>query len=94
MFNLPRNRPREDYGKITGRRRKAVDAKFGAREAAIGLHTPPERPHPSYRRLSRYDCTGLIWLLEGRPVVALTAATAAIENPTGNITMYSRHPYR
>jgi hypothetical protein len=28
----------------------------------------------------------LIWLLEGRPVVALTAGAAAIENPTGNIT--------
>src|SRR5262249_49504621 len=33
----------------------------------FGLHTPPEQPHPSYRRLSRYDCTGLIWLLQGRP---------------------------
>ena len=57
----------------------------------FGLHTPPERPHPSYRRLSRYDCTGLIWLLEGRPVVALTESTAAIENPTVNITVYRKH---
>jgi hypothetical protein len=57
----------------------------------FGLHTPPERPHPSYSRLSRYDCTGLIWLLQGRPVVALTEATAAIRNPTtGNITVYRR----
>ena len=57
----------------------------------FGLHTPPEQPHPSYSRLSRYDCTGLIWLLQGRPVVALTAATAAIENPaTGSITTYRR----
>jgi len=31
----------------------------------FGLHTPPENPRPSYRRLSRYDETGLIWLLEG-----------------------------
>jgi hypothetical protein len=56
----------------------------------FGLHTPPDRPHPSYNRLSRYDCTGLVWLLQGRPVVALTADTAAIENPTGNITIYRR----
>ena len=77
-------------------------AKWGTQAEALGwtsadlfgLAPVPEQPHPSYRRLSRYDCTGLIWLLEGRPVVALTAATAAIENPTGNITMYSRHPYR
>jgi hypothetical protein len=56
----------------------------------FGLHEIPAKPHPSYRRLSRYDCTGLIWLLEGRPVVALTADTAVTENPTGNITTYRR----
>jgi hypothetical protein len=48
----------------------------------FGLHRPPEKPHPSYSRLSRYDETGLIWLLQGREVVALTEATAAIQNPT------------
>jgi hypothetical protein len=52
----------------------------------FGLHTPPERPHPSYSRLSRYDCTGLCWLLQGCPVVALTEDTATIRNPaTGRI---------
>jgi hypothetical protein len=56
----------------------------------FGLHTPPEQRHPSYRRLSRYDAAGLCWLLQGRPVVALTEATAAIENPTGAITTYRR----
>jgi len=57
----------------------------------FGLHQPPEQPHPSYRRLSRYDCTGLVWLLEGRPVVALTADTASIRHPTGGITTYRKH---
>jgi hypothetical protein len=57
----------------------------------FGLHEPPEKPHPSYRRLSRYDQTGLIWLLAGRPVVALTATTAAIKSPTGAITVYRGH---
>ena len=74
-------------------------AKWGTQAEALGwksadlfgLAPLPERPHPSYRRLSRYDCTGLIWLLQGRPVVALTEATAAIENPTGNITVYRKH---
>jgi hypothetical protein len=56
----------------------------------FGLHPPPDNPAPSYRRLSRYDHTGLIWLLAGRPVVALTEATAAIQNPTGNVTVYRR----
>jgi hypothetical protein len=58
----------------------------------FGLHTPPERPHPSYNRLSRYDATGLIWLLAGREVVALTTDTASIRNPkTGTITTYRKH---
>jgi hypothetical protein len=57
----------------------------------FGLHTAPAQPHPSYRRLSRYDETGLVWLLQGRPVVALTEATAAIQSSTGAITIYRRH---
>ena len=56
----------------------------------FGLAQAPARPHPSYRRLSRYDETGLIWLLQGRPVAALTETTAAIQNPTGAITTYRR----
>jgi hypothetical protein len=57
----------------------------------FGLHTPPDKPHPSYDRLSRYDETGLIWLLQGRPVVGLTALTAAIQNPSESITCYRKH---
>lgn len=58
----------------------------------FGLHTPPDKPHPTYSRLSRYDETGLIWLLEGREVMALTEATATIKNSsdTGAITTYRR----
>ena len=37
----------------------------------FGLHEVPANPHPTYQRLSRYDCTGLVWLLQGCPVVAL-----------------------
>ena len=57
----------------------------------FGLHEVPANPHPTYQRLSRYDCTGLIWLLQGCPVVALTEETAAIKMPTGSITTYRRH---
>jgi hypothetical protein len=57
----------------------------------FGLHTPPERPHPSYNRLSRYNCTGLVWVLQDREVIALTGATASIRDPdTGAITTYRR----
>jgi hypothetical protein len=57
----------------------------------FGLLPIPDRAAPWFDRLSRYDETGLVWLLRGRPVAALTEATAAIENPkTGNITVYRR----
>jgi hypothetical protein len=57
----------------------------------FGLHGPPPQPHPSYRQLSRYDCTGLVWLLDGRSVVALTAEAATIKTPGGSVlTTYYR----
>ena len=58
----------------------------------FGLASVPDSPHPSYCRLSRYDETGLIWLLRGRAVLALTESTAAIGSPTGTVTVYSRKP--
>ena len=57
----------------------------------FGLQELPAKPHPSYSRLSRYDETGLIWLLQGREVVALTEATAAIQSAAGAITVYRKH---
>lgn len=57
----------------------------------FGLHPIPERPVASYRRLSRYDCTGLVWLLQGRHVVALTADTAAIQTESGGILAYRKN---
>jgi hypothetical protein len=56
----------------------------------FGLLTVPEHAKPSFNRLSRYDETGLIWVLGGRKVLALTRETAAIHNPSGSITTYRR----
>jgi hypothetical protein len=74
-------------------------ARWGKQAEALGwtardmfeLQTPPAKPHPSYSRLSRYDETGLIWLVQGREVVALTEATASIRGAVGNITIYRKH---
>jgi hypothetical protein len=65
---------------------------FGWSSADLfGLAPVPTKPHPSFRRLSRYDLTGLCWSLEGREVIALTEATASIKNPkTGTLTTYRR----
>ena len=59
-------------------------------EELFGLHDSPTKPHPSYNRLSRYDCTGLIWLLGGNPVVAMTETTAAVQHESGSITVYRK----
>ena len=60
---------------------------FGwAERELFGLHPVPERPAPSYKRLSRYDERGLIWLLRSRPVVVLTETTAAIQGATAVLT--------
>jgi hypothetical protein len=56
----------------------------------FGLAPVPDKPGANFQRLSRYDLTGLIWLLRGDPVVALTATTATIRHATGNITTYRR----
>jgi len=56
----------------------------------FGLAPVPDKPKANYHRLSRYDLTGLIWLLRGDPVVALTETSAAIRHATGNITTYRR----
>jgi hypothetical protein len=56
-----------------------------------GLHKPPDNPASSYSRLSRYDETGLLWLLQGRQVTALSSNIAAIKSPTtGSITKYRK----
>jgi hypothetical protein len=57
----------------------------------FGLHPVPQYYGPTYRRLSRYDATGLIWLLRGRPVVALSASAAEIQGQAGAITRYRKH---
>lgn len=56
----------------------------------FGLHTPAAKPHPTYSRLSRYDCTGLLWGLEGRRVVALSSSTAAVACNTGSILKFRK----
>jgi hypothetical protein len=56
----------------------------------FGLDTPPKKPAANYRPLSRYDKTGLIWLLRGRRVVELTKDKAIIETPTGSVA-YRRY---
>jgi hypothetical protein len=70
---------------------KQAEALGWAPADLFGLHIPHEKPAPNYRRLSRYDQTGLIWLLHGRPAIALTQTAATILAPSGASLMYHRH---
>jgi hypothetical protein len=56
----------------------------------FGLAPIPQGPTPNWRRLSRYDLAGLVWLLRGRPVIALSAKTAAIQCSGFGVTTYRR----
>jgi hypothetical protein len=59
----------------------------------FGLHEPPERPDPSYQRLSRRDAIGLVWLLQGGSVTRLTADTAMVATErTGTVLAVRRCP--
>jgi hypothetical protein len=88
----------------SGRWRQAISdadtflATWGEQAASIGwtaqdlfgLAEVPDRSGPNYQRLSRYDQTGLIWLLQGRSVVALTEDSAFIGTANGTLS-YRRH---
>jgi hypothetical protein len=73
-------------------------AKWGAQAERLGwtsadlfgLHRPSAAPHPSYDRLSRYDCTGLVWQLRGRSVTMLTESAATFGTATGGL-LFRKH---
>jgi hypothetical protein len=69
---------------------QAKDLGWTAQEL-FGLHPVPATPHTSFDRLSRYDSTGLVWLLHGRVVVKMTADSAAIRAASGRILMYFKN---
>lgn len=58
----------------------------------FGLHQPPPQPHPSYSRLARLDCAGLVWCLDGRTVVAITDQAATIATMSGGRLTWRRGP--
>ena len=46
------------------------------------------------RPLARYDHMGLLWILQGRKLVALTAPNATIDTLTGSLQTYLRRPVK
>jgi hypothetical protein len=82
----------EDGKRFLGRWAEVAQRLNWSSADLFGLAPVPDRPHPSYSRLSRHNAVALIWLLVGREIVAITSDTATIKNPTtGTITTYRRH---
>ena len=55
----------------------------------FGLAPVPAKPGANFQRLSRYDLTGLIWLLRDDQVVDLTKDEAAIQR-NGAVVVYRK----
>jgi hypothetical protein len=72
---------------IWGRQARALG--WTSRDIFV-LHNPPPDPHASYSRLSRLDATGLVWVLDGRRVTALSSNVAAIETESGGVVKYRK----
>jgi hypothetical protein len=68
-----------------------ADALGWTAQELFGLHPVPAKPHPSFQRLARYDSTGLVWLLHGRPVVGMTAESAVIRTASGGTVIYRKN---
>jgi hypothetical protein len=56
----------------------------------FGLPQVPERPTANYSRLSRVDEAGLLWLVRGRPVIALTSTEAVVRSHSGGQLTFRR----
>ena len=65
---------------------------WGAQAAALGWTTPDIfGAHPTHP-LQRLDCAGLVWLLHGDDVMAITSASACMRTSRGATLTYYRRP--
>ena len=63
--NGSREKPSLEFIRVLAQWGQQAEALGWTSRDLFGLHKPPDKPAPSYRRLSRYDETGLIWLSIG-----------------------------
>jgi hypothetical protein len=69
-----------------------LDSGWPATAQALGWDAADLLGCDRHRPFARIDQQGLLWLLNGRRVVALTADTAIIETPDGGRLVYRRAP--
>jgi hypothetical protein len=69
-----------------------LDNGWAARAAELNWHPLDLFGCDRERPFARLDHAGLLWLLDGRPLLALTADTAAIATPSGGSLTFRRRP--
>ena len=66
--------------------------RWGVQAARLGWNAYDVFGVNATKPVERVDAAGLVRLLDGRPVVALTAGEAVIQSPTGSRLTYRRKP--
>ena len=66
--------------------------RWAVKAAALGWDTASVFGAHAERPVERVDCAGLVWLLHGDEVVAITADMARIRTRTGALQTYHRRP--
>jgi hypothetical protein len=94
---LDRARPPDDVPERRWRRfiddcGRFLDDGWATKAAALGWGPLDLFGCDRHRPFARIDQLGLLWLLNGRRVVALTADTGIIETPDGGRLVYRRAP--
>jgi hypothetical protein len=69
-----------------------LDGGWAAKAAALGWGPLDLFGCNRDRPFARIDHMGLLWLLNGRKLVALTADSAAIDTPSGGTLTFHRKP--
>jgi hypothetical protein len=69
-----------------------LDSGWAGRAAALGWDPPELFGCDRAKPFARVSCQGLLWLVNGRPLLALTGDIAAIANSNGGRLTYYRRP--
>jgi hypothetical protein len=69
-----------------------LDSGWAGRAAALGWGPPELFGCDRAKPFARVSCQGLLWLVNGRPLLALTGDIAAIANSNGGRLTYYRRP--
>ena len=65
---------------------------FGPQAEALGWRADELFGLDDAAPLARYDRMGLVWMIDGNPVVAITDIAATIRMPAGNLLKFYRRP--